>query len=243
MRRPSGARLARWAALAVLALGVFEACSSTTDTTLIAPGGPPVLSFGVPATDSNTLGCDNTLVVHLDPLNWFLKPPYYCGTQPQCGTLSVSLLETMGGPPLITQRAATANVQIDLTSLVHPQTPQDPTLSQVHYIQAQLIGDSLLPYPSSPGAVTLVTTPVSLSSSSVGCTSDASVGGAAGATSGNAGAAGATIGEGGANGGSGAGGGGSGTAGSGGSGAAGSGGLAGSANEGGADTGAGGSPL
>jgi hypothetical protein len=227
MKRRTSARLVRWAAVAALCAGVFEACSNSTDTVSTGITGPPVLGFATPPTDSTALGCDNTLVVHLtvNTPNWTFKPPDNCGTLPQCGSVRVSLLATADGSPLITQEAATADVQIDLTSLIDPKTPDGPSLSQVAFIKAELIGDTLLPYPPSAGAVTSVTTPISLTS--LGCPSEAGAGGAAGAagaTSGSAGAAGATPAEGG----------GSAVGGSGGSGA-GTGGSGGSANEAGAD--------
>jgi hypothetical protein len=236
--RRTSARVVRWAAVAALAAGAFEACSNSTDSLSTGITGPPVLAFATQPTDSTALGCDNTLVVHLtvNTPNWTFKPPYNCGTLPQCGTVRVSLLATADGSPLITQAAATADVQIDLTSLVDPKTPDDPSLSQVAFIKAELIGDSLLPYPPSAGAVTSVVTPIALTS--LGCSSEAGAGGAAGAASSSAGAAGASIAEGGASDACA-----NGACGNGGSSTAGSSGLAGSGNEGGADMGAGGSPL
>jgi hypothetical protein len=226
--RRTSARVVRWAAVAALTVAAFEACSNSTDSVSTGITGPPVLAFATPPTDSTALGCDNTLVVHLtvNTPNWTFKPPYNCGTEPQCGTVRVSLLAAAAdgsplvGSPLITQAAATPDVQIDLTPLVDPKTPDGPSLSQVAFIKAELIGDSLLPYPPSVGAMTIVTTPISLTS--LGCSSEAGAGGAAGAASSSAGAAGATTSEGGASG-------------SGGSSAAGSGGLGGSGNEAGAD--------
>jgi hypothetical protein len=140
-------RSVRWAAVAALALGAFEACSSSTDSTPIAPAGPPDIAIGTPL---DGLRCDDSLVVHLTLTNWILKPPSNCGTTPQCGTVQVTLLEAPDGAPLAAQRAATSDVQLDLSALVSPKAG-GPTLSQVHYIKAQLFGDSLTPYVTSAG--------------------------------------------------------------------------------------------
>ena len=200
----------RWAAIAALALGVFEACSSSTDSTLIAPAGPPDISIGTPL---ESLGCDNSLVVHLTLTNWTLKPPSNCGTTPQCGSVQVTLLDTPDGPPLASQRAATSDVELDLSALVSPAAG-GPTLSQVHYIKAQLFGDSLTPYVTNVGhssqlcGADQADCPLNLSiSPPTNCSGEgganaggaAGVGGAAGATSANAGASGAPA-EGGAGG-------------------------------------------
>ncbi|HWZ87440.1 MAG TPA: hypothetical protein VNW92_01285, partial [Polyangiaceae bacterium] len=181
-----------------LALGAFEACSTSTDTT-IAPAGPPDIAIVTPL---DSLGCDNSLVVHLTLTNWFLKPPSNCGTTPQCGTVQVTLLETPDGPPLASQRAATSDVQLDLSALVSPKAG-GPTLSQVHYIKAQFFNDSLTPYVTSAGHSSQLCgagqadCPLSVSiSPPASCSGEggANAGGAAGAagaTSANAGASGA----------------------------------------------------
>jgi hypothetical protein len=229
MRRRTSARIAQWAALAALSVGVFEACTDSTDSTVLPPKGPEVLSFADPATDSaddaglTTLGCDNTLVVHLNPQYWMLRPPFTCGTFPQCGSVRVTLLNMMDDTtPLATESAATPDVQLDLTSLVNPPAAGAPTLSDVHFLKAELISDSFVPVPPAPGIVVSVVMPIALSST--GCSAEGGAGGASGAAPGTAGAGGATPGEGG----------GSAVGGSGGS-SAGSGGSGGLANEAGAD--------
>jgi len=144
MRRLRGARLARWAAFAVLAVGVFEACSSSQDSTSVASNGPPTIEIAAPAAN---LACDGSLVVHVKT-NWTLLPPGKCGTTPECGTLRVTLLETADGPALAVKRAATSDVQFSSADLV---TPQDQGLMQVHVIKAELFDDALQPLVASAG--------------------------------------------------------------------------------------------
>ena len=183
--RPT-ARSARYLAFSALAFVAFEACSnSSNESSSAAPSGPVTLALNPPST---TLACDGSLVVSVTT-NLTLRPPYYCGTTPQCGSLAVTLLETEDGPALIAPvRAATADVQLDLASLVTPPNGDAPTLSEVHFIKVQAYGDSLSPYPVAGGGTLSDVQPVALSAAT-DCTGGANAGGAGGmAGASNAGA-------------------------------------------------------
>jgi hypothetical protein len=206
MRRRQRARIARWVAFTALALGVFEACSNSDDSTAIPPPGPPDIEITMPL---DAVACDGSLVVHLVLTNWTTRPPGNCGTTPQCGSVQVTL-ETPNGT-IYTQRTAAgalrpgtttirdSDVQLDLTALL----AQDPTLPDTYSLKAELLSDALQPVVASPGGQTSSTVPVALVPA-IGCSDQAgtSSGGAAGATSGSAGASGAPVpvGEGGAGG-------------------------------------------
>jgi hypothetical protein len=193
MKHAHRARLARWGTALLLSAALVEACSSSSATTAIASNnGPSNVEIVTPV---DAVGCDDTLVVHLSLTNFKPRPPAYCGTLPQCGSVLVTLLETDGGPPLLSQRAATSDVQLDLTDLFTPKTADGPTLSQVHFIRVDLYDDKLAPY--DPGADGVSSNQVAVSLSAPGACAGA--GGAAGATAGEAGAAGALAGQGGAN--------------------------------------------
>jgi hypothetical protein len=196
VRRLSRTRVARWAAFAVLSLAVFEACSNS-GTDITPPPGPPIVAFASPPY---SFGCDNVLVVHLslNPPNITLRPPYYCGTTPQCGTMLVTLLScdpssdagcSANSVPLASARAATADVQLDLSGL------DAATLSQTLYVKAEFYGDSLLPFVIPAGGQGTASISVSLTPQS-NCSS-APEAGAGGAASSNAGAGGAEVGAGG----------------------------------------------
>ncbi len=200
MKSVRSVRLARWAAFAVLALAAFEACSSSTDTSVLAPAGPPVIALTTPPS---TLACDDSIVVSLSLTNFTLRPPFNCGTTPQCGSLLVTLLETEDGTALASARAATADVEFDLTDLVSPKMADGPTLSQVHFIKAELYNDSLIPLPVPAGGTGSVVVPVTLTppvTSCIGGSAGAGAGGAAGAAAGAAGESAAGASEGGASG-------------------------------------------
>ncbi|HEY4103787.1 MAG TPA: hypothetical protein VGM44_07845 [Polyangiaceae bacterium] len=246
MKVGKNARL-RWALLPLFAGALFAGCSNSDDSSVAPPPGPPFVTITPPAS---TLGCDNSLVVELALTYFTPKPPYNCGTTPQCGSVQVSLLETADGMPLVSMRAATSAVQFDLTDLVTPPTADAPNLSQVHFIKAELLGDSLEPLAQSAGSQTSQEIPVSLSvpSCAADAGAEAGAGGASGASgsaggeggSGTAGEAGATSGGSSNSAGSG---GSAGTAGSASAGAAGtdSGGSAGSGGDNGETGGSGGS--
>jgi hypothetical protein len=228
VRRVRTVRALRWLALTALSLAVFEACTSSGTDTPLPPPGPPIVALQTPAS---TLSCDNFLVVTLDLTYFTLRPPYYCGTTPQCGTVLVSLLgsEPDGGtgtgsdtddlPVLASAYAATASVQLDLSALVNPTTPSGHTLSDVRWVKAELYGDSLKPIVVPAGGKGSDALPLSLTPAT-GCSgaAGAGAGGAAGAgtvTPSDAGAVGTEAGAGGvtSNGGSSGGGGATGSAG------------------------------
>lgn len=216
MKHAQSARLARWGTALLLSAALVEACSSSSATTAIASNnGPSNVEIVTPV---EAVACDDTLVVHLSLTNFKPRPPAYCGTLPQCGSVLVTLLETDGGPPLVSQRAATSDVQLDLTDLVTPKTADGPALSQVHFIRVDLLDDKLAPY--DPGVDGVSSNQVAVNLTAPGACAGAAgagAGGAAGATAGEAGTAGALGGQGGANTG--------GSGGASGSGAGGSGGL------------------
>jgi hypothetical protein len=188
MRRGTRARVARWAAFATLTLGVVEACS-TDDTTSLGFTGPTNLSITAPADgDSVTLGCDDTLVVQLDLENYKPQPPGLCGTASQCGSVRVSLLETANGQPLISQLAATAGVQLDLSALVNPKTPEAPSLSQVHFLKVDLLDDALGAISTPAPNKASVEISLSIMASDCSATAGAGAGGAASSSAGASGA-------------------------------------------------------
>lgn len=126
MRRRRRAQLGRWLAFGALALGVFEACSNSDDSTAVTPAGPPDIEITMPL---DGVACDHSLVVHLVLTNWTTRPPGNCGTTPQCGSIQVTLVETQTGKIFATQRTAAgalrpnttirdSDVQLDLTDLV-----------------------------------------------------------------------------------------------------------------------------
>lgn len=198
MRQRSRVALVRWLGLASLALVAFEACTSST-TTDTGTQGPITFEIASPsaAPAITTLACDDSLVVALTT-DAVLRPPSYCGTTANCGSVRVSLLETEDGDPLIAPvRAATANVQLDLSSLVSPPNADAHTLSQAHFIKAEMFGDSLTPYPAPNGGAVFAIESVTLEPSSSAC--PASSGGAGGDV-GTAGASGAGANAGGASG-------------------------------------------
>jgi hypothetical protein len=195
VRLGQNARVWGLRAVAFGGFALFVGCSNSDDSSIIQPAGPPGIAVTPPAS---TLGCDNSLVVHLALSNFFLKPPYNCGTQPQCGSVLVTLLETADGPPLASQRAATADVDFDLTALVSPPSADAPNLSQVHFIRGDLYGDSLHPFAPTAGATVTQTISVSLSApTAADCAgaAGAGAGGAAGAGAGEAGATSAAAGQ------------------------------------------------
>jgi len=200
MKPRFSARTARYTAFFALAFVAFEACSNSSTDSASTPTEPPTIALNTPA---GTLACDDSLVVSLAITNLQLRPPGVCGTTPNCGSLTVSVLASEDGEPLITPvRAATAQVQLDLSSLVSPATADAPTLDQVHFIKAQLNNDSLAPYAAPDGGMVEDIAPVTLSPAS-GCgagNAGSTNGGAAGmAGASNAGAsAGGASGEGGA---------------------------------------------
>jgi hypothetical protein len=185
----------------LLSVAAFEACSSSTSDSVVQPDGPPVVAFqSLPAAPPYEFGCDNTLVVNLliDPRNITLRPAYYCGTTPQCGSLFVALFACNPDPAvdptctddraLISARAATASVQLDLSAWSADQ------LSQVGYVKAELYGDSLHPFVVPAGGVGSVSLPIALTPQGE-CASSAAAGaggsieaGAAGMASSNVGA-------------------------------------------------------
>jgi hypothetical protein len=202
MSRVRSVRAMRWAAFAALSVAVFEACTSSGTDTITAPNGPPIVAFASPAY---TFGCDDILVVHLDLTNVFLRPPYSCGTQAQCGTMQVSLFEcnpsTDSGcsTSLVSASAATADVQLDLHALANPPSADAPNLSQVHFVKAEFFGDSLHPFVFPAGGQTAPPLALSLTpATNCSGAADAGAAGTAGTTSSNAGAAGAETGSAGA---------------------------------------------
>ncbi len=184
MKRVTRARWVRSLALASLACVAFEACTSSS----IDEGPQGAISFSI-VPPSSTLACDDSLIVSLTT-DATLRPPNYCGTTANCGSVSVSLLETEDGAPLIPAvRASTADVQLDLSSLVSPPDASAPTLSQVHFVKAEMFGDLLAPYPAPGGGTVSDIVAVSLSPSPSPCATGAGgEPGASGAT-GSAGAA------------------------------------------------------
>jgi len=198
MKRSQSARLARWGTLLLLSAALVEACSSSDATTgITGNNGPAKIEIVTPV---EAVACDETLVVHLSLTNFNPRPPGYCGTLPECGSVLVTLLETEGGPPLVSQRAATSDVQLDLTDLVTPKTADGPTLSRVHFIRADLYDDKLEPVVAGVDGVSSNQVAVNLAApAACAGTAGAGAGGAAGAAAGEAGAAGAFAGQGGAN--------------------------------------------
>src|SRR4051812_26791763 len=88
--------VARWAAGALLVIGVFAACSSSNDSSPVAPSGPPGVFITTPF---KALACDDVFVVQLTFANAGtnpnpLRPPGTCGSLANCGSVLVSLLET-----------------------------------------------------------------------------------------------------------------------------------------------------
>ncbi|HEX3774629.1 MAG TPA: hypothetical protein VHV51_09205 [Polyangiaceae bacterium] len=185
MKIRKNARL-RWALIPLFTGALFAGCSNSEDTSIPEFDGPASIDITPPAS---VLGCDDSLIVELTVTNLVLKPPYNCGTNSTCGSVQVSLLETADGMPLTSVRAATSTVQFDLTAFVLPPSADSPSLSQVHFIKAELLGDSLQPFPQSTGSRTSQTISVSLSAPT--CSEDAGAaagaGGAAGAAPGSAG--------------------------------------------------------
>ena len=232
MKRAKKAQALRSLVLASLACLAFEACSNSSDDSSAA-GGTPTITINPVTT---TLACDDSLVVSLTT-NLTLRPPYNCGTTPLCGSVAVSLLETQDGTPLIpVVRAATADVQLDLSSLVNPATADAPSLSQAHFIKVEAFNDSLASYdnvqaifPADGTALTLL--PPTASCGGAAGAGNGGEGGMSGASSAGANSGGES-GEGGASGGAGAAQGGSGGTAQAGSGGSAQGGSAGSAQGG-----------
>jgi hypothetical protein len=182
VKRAFGARLAQWGALCALAIGASQACSNTD--TPIATTTPANLTIVDPTDGAAiTLGCDDTLVVHLGlPDNWAkLQPPGLCGTASLCGSVRVSLLATADGTPLVAQSAATADVQLDLSSV---------PVSQVRFLKAELLNDALEPFSTPAGSPAVVE--ISLSVTAAADCAGSAGAGAGGSSGGSAGAAGAT---------------------------------------------------
>jgi hypothetical protein len=102
-----------------------------------------------------------------------------------------------GTTVLASARAATPDVQLDLTHLVAP-TAGGPTLSDVKSVKAELIDDALRPYPVSTGSKTVDQAALTLAIPAK-CPADggAGAGGAAGASAiaGASGVAGASGGD------------------------------------------------